>query len=96
MGGDNVGVSGRIGLFWGTGQKVSLDSRCVPKAARLPNLLGEAFRRIKASLTPACGFQLPLTLLPSPHRPPIKLLPAREQRFLSPKSSTGCAGCAST
>lgn len=38
MGGD-VGVSGRIGLFW---QKGSPDP-CVPKAARHPNLLGEVF-----------------------------------------------------
>lgn len=96
MGGGNVGVSGRIGLFWGMGQKGSLDPTCVPKAARHLDLLREVFRRIKASLTPACSCQLPLTLLPSPHRPPIKLLPARERRFRSPKSSAGSAGCVST
>lgn len=44
MGGDSVVFFGRIVLFWGMGQKGSLDPTCVPKAARHPDLLGEAFK----------------------------------------------------
>lgn len=68
MGDGNLGVCRRIGQSWGMGQKAPLNLTCA-KDNQAPESIGRGclcFRRIKASLTPACNCLLPVTLLQSP------------------------------